>query len=102
MTEPHFVGRWVRSYEEAVQGAAVYRPESYPFPPARGRAAIEIHADGRFVDARIGPIEGSPPTLGRWTSVDGRTGTAVFPEATLSFELEDTEDGMKRLLVRRG
>ncbi len=35
LNAPPFIGRWVRSYEEGTEDAQVYRPESYPFPPAR-------------------------------------------------------------------
>lgn len=101
--QPAFIGRWLRSYEERVEGARVYRPEGTPLPPARGRAALEIRADGTFVDARIGPIEGSPPSLGRWRSPDGRRGMVAVPgEPELTFELEELDDGSKRILLRRG
>jgi hypothetical protein len=103
LNEPAFIGRWVRSYEERAEDAQVYRPESFPLPPARGRAALEIRADGTFVDERIGPIEGTPPEIGTWTSTDGRTGVVMrVGQTPVTFELENLADGSTRVLVRRG
>ena len=102
LNAPPFIGRWVRSYEEGTEDAQVYRPESYPFPPARGRAAIEIHADGTFVDTWIGPIEGTPPEIGTWTSTDGRTGNVDRSgKSSITFVIEDLDDGSQRVVVRR-
>lgn len=103
MAETPFIGRWVRSYDETVEGAQVYRREDYPLSPARGRAAVEILVDGTFVDARIGPIEGSPPTIGRWTLSPDAAGGSVEVEGRvwLSFVVEACDDGSARLVVRR-
>ncbi len=37
---------WLRSLEEETGDVRVYRPDGYPFPPARGREGLSFHSDG--------------------------------------------------------
>jgi hypothetical protein len=46
---------WVHSHEEDKEGVQVFRPESYPFPPARGRDALRLDADGSLMKSIPGP-----------------------------------------------
>jgi hypothetical protein len=42
--------RWLHSYEEDTETEAVYRPESYAFPPSRGpRPGFELRPDGSCI-----------------------------------------------------
>jgi len=59
-------GRWTHSFEEDAQGTKVYRPASFAFPPARGRAGVELHPDGTFVEWSIGRGDAPQPLTGRW------------------------------------
>lgn len=58
--------KWWHSMEEDTDEVVVYRPEGYPFPPARGRIGFEFLAGGYLVYYGIGPAD--EPTLqhGRW------------------------------------
>jgi hypothetical protein len=49
------VGVWLRSHEEEDGPVRVYRPASYPFPPARGREGLRFDADGGFGYLAPGP-----------------------------------------------
>jgi len=46
---------WVHSHEEDKGGLQVFRPTDYPFPPARGRDALGLVADGSLVKSIPGP-----------------------------------------------
>ena len=62
-------GTWMRSQEEDKDPNAswlLYRPDSYKFPPARGRSGVTILKDGRF--ALLGPsaVDGQDTSWGTW------------------------------------
>lgn len=49
--------KWRHSFEEDRDGLIVYRPESFTFPPARGRSGIEFRHDGTFIKTNIGSTD---------------------------------------------
>ena len=57
MADP--TGRWLHSREEDTDDVEVYRPESWDFPPARGRRGIEFCPGGEL--RLIGPGPGDRP-----------------------------------------
>ena len=62
-------GTWMRSQEEDKDPNAswlLYRPDSYSFPPARGRSGVTVLKDGRF--ALLGPsaVDGLDTSWGTW------------------------------------
>ena len=69
MTDLH--GRWVHSHEEDHDGIKVYRPESYAFPPARGRGGVEFGPDGSFVDWGPGAADVPQGKPGSWVGDTG-------------------------------
>lgn len=65
--------RWVHSHEEDTETEIVYRPESYAFPPARGREGFDLRADRSCIDIGIGPADKALAQPGRWDlGADGR------------------------------
>lgn len=63
---------WVHSHEEDKEGALVFRPSNYPFPPARGRDSIGLKADGSLVKSIPGPDDRTTAQpAGSW-KVDGK------------------------------
>jgi hypothetical protein len=63
---------WVHSHEEDKGGTQVFRPATYAFPPARGRDALGLKADGSLVKSIPGPDDRtSTMPAGSW-SVDGK------------------------------
>lgn len=61
MTDDLF-GRWLHSHEEDTAEATVYRRDSFPFPPSRGRHGFELRGDGSLVD--LGPGAADRPSQG--------------------------------------
>ena len=58
-TPSHLLGHWIHSHEEDSDGITVYRPQSYAFPPARGRAALELRSGGQWTDHPIAAADGN-------------------------------------------
>ncbi|MEV4432298.1 hypothetical protein [Streptomyces sp. NPDC049585] len=81
MTEPpeELFRRWTHSFEEDGPGVAVYRPDGFPFPRARGRDGMEFAADGGFVDRPVGRGDAPGSWRGVWRSDDGRLLAVSFP-----------------------
>ncbi|WP_231373487.1 hypothetical protein [Nocardia sp. 348MFTsu5.1] len=78
--------RWWHSFEEDHDDVAVYRPDGFDFPPARGRRGIEIDPDGSVVELGLGADD-----------VPGRR----LLESTGSPPLEIVHRGDERIEVRR-
>lgn len=65
-------GIWLSSREEDNADTLVYRPNSYAFPPARGRTGFAVKPFGRFEQFDIAPTDGLAGRPGTWTA-DGTT-----------------------------
>jgi hypothetical protein len=79
---PHLVGPvWVRSNEEDTIQQEVLRPESFPFPPSRGRLKYEFRAGGRLVVRGPGPSEAEAVQEGRWSFREPAHLVLVFDSA---------------------
>lgn len=76
---PSLFQRWWHSFEEDHEDVAVYRPDDYDFPLARGRGGLEFAADGTFVDRPVGPVDAPESVPGRWRSTGDRRLTVTFP-----------------------
>ena len=76
-TPPHIStkqleGTWLISREENNGDTLVYRPNTYAFPPSRGRTGFAIKSYGRFEQFDIAPTDGLAGRPGTWTP-DGTT-----------------------------
>ncbi len=60
------LGTWWRVPEEEAGGAAVYRREGTPLPPARGRDGFTLQEDGSALLRGSGPTDRSTKTDSRW------------------------------------
>ena len=65
-------GTWLASREENRGDTLVYRPNTYNFPPARGRTGFALKPYGRFEQFDIAPTDGLAGRPGTWTA-DGNT-----------------------------
>ena len=65
-------GTWLISREENRGDTLVYRPNSYKFPPSRGRTGFAIKPYGRFEQVEIAPTDGLAGRPGTWAA-DGPT-----------------------------
>ena len=72
MNATHLTHHWVHSHEEDHDGCTIYRPQSYAFPPARGRAALDLCAGGQWTDHPIAAGDGNQAVPGgRWNLTSG-------------------------------
>jgi hypothetical protein len=62
--------RWVHAHEEDSSDTLVFRPDSYKFPPSRGRRSFDLQADGALIDHRIGPDDRPRQEAGSWRLTD--------------------------------
>lgn len=61
-------GTWLNAHEENRGDTLVYRPNTYKFPPARGRTGFAIEPYGRFTQYDIAPTDGIEGRNGTWTA----------------------------------
>lgn len=64
---------WIHSFEEddASLEYTVYRPSSFSFPPARGRAGFEIKPKGIVISHPIAPADGNMSIKEKWRFTNG-------------------------------
>ena len=61
---------WLHAVEEDSGGVEVYRPNTYAFPPSRGRTGFSLSADGTFRLYSIAPTDGLEEHQGRWELIN--------------------------------
>lgn len=61
------VGRWTHSHEEDTEKEMVFRPATHPFPPSRGRLALELRRDGTYTERAPGPVDVPEEAHGHWS-----------------------------------
>ena len=71
-TPQQLEGTWLTSREENSGDTLVFRPNTYTFPPSRGRTGFAIKPFGRFEQFDIAPTDGLATRPGTWTA-DGPT-----------------------------
>jgi len=95
-----FIDRvWMRSHEEERGDVRVYRPDDYPFPPARGREGLSFHRDGQL-DYLV-PGRGDRPMAepGTWQAdpADPDRLTAQVAGQTIGLQVRSVSDDVLRL-----
>lgn len=60
------VRRWLHSHEEDTETETVFRPDTFDFPPSRGRRGLELREDGVLVETAIGPTDALGEVVGEW------------------------------------
>lgn len=71
---------WLHSQEDDRGDTLVYRPNSYDFPPARGRTGFTMEADGTFRQYDIAPTDGLEEHPGRWEMPSDEVLNVTFPD----------------------
>ena len=67
-TESELIGKtWLHSYEEDEGDIMVYRPNTFDFPPSRGRTGFALESGGVLKQYEIAPTDGLEEHLGKWT-----------------------------------
>jgi hypothetical protein len=95
-------GTWLHSREEDHGDTMVYRPNTYSFPPSRGRTGFAIGPFGRFTQYDIAPTDGLAGQPGTWTLLDGNR-LLIQPNdpKTPAYELQVLRLEGKKMYVRR-
>lgn len=60
-------GGWVHAHEEDTEDELVFRPATHPLPPSRGRASLELRADGSYEERAPGAADVPELSEGRWS-----------------------------------
>lgn len=69
--ETKLVGKtWLHSFEEDEGDITVYRPNTYDFPPSRGRTGFALEEGGVLKQYDIAPTDGLEEHLGKWEQED--------------------------------
>ncbi|SDX90065.1 hypothetical protein [Hymenobacter psychrophilus] len=76
-------GTWLHAHEEDQADVLVYRPNTYAFPPSRGRTGFAFERNGLFTQYDIAPTDGLEGHKGRWK---------VQKDNTLLIDLDDQPD----------
>ncbi len=93
---------WLHSREEDTEDIQVYRPNTYQFPPSRGRTGFGIEKDGTFRLLSIAPTDGLEEHPGKWENVKKGLLRVTFSKPELEhFELELVSVTDEVLKVRR-
>ena len=91
-------GRWLRAPEFDSPEGRVYIPDRGA--PSRPRAALELLADGRYLETRVGPTDRRSMRSGRW-HLDGDTLRLLGEEyAGSSRTIEVIEATPDRLVIK--
>ncbi len=94
-------GRWVHAHEEDTGDEMVFRPAGTDLPPARGRLAFELRADGSFAEAGLGASDAPEEASGSW-ALDGDVLTlSEGASQGVPREMEVVAAEPDRLVVRR-
>ncbi|MDQ2769674.1 MAG: hypothetical protein M3Y54_04145 [Bacteroidota bacterium] len=95
-------GTWLASHEENSGDTLVYRPNTYNFPPARGRTGFRLEPYGRFEQFDIAPTDGLKGREGSWSALgDNRLLLHLNDGQTPDYTLEVLSLEKKVLKLRR-
>ena len=66
-------GTWLHAQEEDQGDVRVYRPNTYAFPPSRGRTGFAFDRNGLFTQYDIAPTDGLEGHKGQWKAINDHT-----------------------------
>src|SRR5688572_21434035 len=93
---------WLHSHEDDRGDTIVYRPNTYDFPPSRGRTGFMLEADGSVHQYNIAPTDGLEEKTGKWTLRDGNFMDITFPnKSSTDYEIEIISAEPNLLKVKR-
>ena len=58
--------KWIHSFEEDTEDEMVYRPQSFTLGKSRGRTQLDLKANGKVVDTKIGRDDVPDAVIGTW------------------------------------
>ncbi len=90
------VGKWIHSNEDDTDLVEVYRPESFNFPPSRGREALIISDDGTFEFITIAPNDARNKASGKWVLKNGNYQFTINGAKNISFTATLKDNKLKK------
>jgi len=93
-------GRWLRAPELDGSTGRVYIADRGA--PSRPRAALELLADGSYVETKIGPTDRSARRSGRWQLKGATLRLLAAAETGSSRTIEVIEATPERLVIKEG
>jgi hypothetical protein len=92
--------RWKHSHEEDSGDQMIFRPESFAFPPSRGRYGFELGSDGQALSLGPGPDDKGASQAGRWEwSGSGRLHLNLTDNSKQAYDVLSATD--EKLVLRR-
>jgi hypothetical protein len=83
---------WLHSHEEDKGEVLTYRPNTYDFPPSRGRTGFTFNDDNTFIQYEIAPTDGLEERLGKWRM-------ATRDQVRVSFEEGSHQDFLLEIIT---
>jgi hypothetical protein len=90
---------WVHAHEEDTDSELVFRPASLALPPSRGRSALDLRADGTYLESSPGPTDRPEEAAGTWVLEDDRLTLRAQNGSTRVLRIASAKPD--RLAVRR-
>src|SRR5690606_14576546 len=93
---------WLHSHEEDQGDIITYRPNTFDFPPSRGRTGFALNENNVFVQYEIAPTDGLEERLGKWKLAGEDEIEVTFADSSfLNFRMEILTLEANLLQVRR-
>ena len=94
---------WLHSYEDDAGDTVVFRPNTYDFPPSRGRTGFTLEPGGVIKRYEIAPTDGLEEQLGEWEQVDKhrvqiRMNSESSPPQHYQVEIVSLEDDVLKII----
>ena len=96
--------KWIHSHEDDQGDVKAYRPDTYEFPPARGRSGFTVKENGEFIQHNIHPADrGTVPVNGKWEANPVNKTLKISLEDKTSYQIEivSLEDDMLKVKILR-
>lgn len=93
---------WLHSFEEDEEGLWVYRPNTYDFPPSKGRTGFSIEPGGVFKRFEIAPADGLQEEEGEWEQLENdlvqiRMGQSSTPPTDYRIQIVSLSDDLLKV-----
>src|SRR6185369_9967789 len=83
---------WLHAHEEDSPGRAVFRPDTHPLPPSRGRFGYRFESGGRVVKTGPGATDRRGSAQGTWRlDPQGRVVISIPGKPDEIMEVESVE-----------
>lgn len=90
------IGSWVHSHEEDRGDLQVFRPDTFEFPPSRGRTSFTLRPDGSASTGQPGPDDRGSAAEGSW-QLAGTVLSLHVPDWNATFHVLTADSGRLEL-----